>query len=214
MDFQSHPIDTGLLKIGKSSGERAAGVHASDLYGSLYRELNPDRYGRPGEPPPLLLETGLIFETMLEEGFIRRLAANGGEGEQIERPGEFTHRDTWDGYDVTVHYNPDLFIFNGQFRVGEIKATWMSYIPDLTHEKYAKWLTQIKFYCKMQRTRFARLYAFFICGTYKPPTVPLLKAWDLEFSQDELDMEYAMLMWHGVSSGVFPRADSSSKEDK
>jgi hypothetical protein len=41
---------------------------------------------------------------MLEEGFARRFESSGGE--QIIRPGEFTHRDVWDGYDIVVHLQP------------------------------------------------------------------------------------------------------------
>lgn len=209
MIVSPYDVDLSLLKIGQSGSERASGVHASDLYGSLYKELMPDRYGRDGLPPPLLLETGLIFENALEEGFARRFESLGGE--QIIRPGEFTHRDIFDGYEIVVHYNPDLLIYNGVTRLGEIKATWMSDINDLSHDKFAKYLTQIKFYLKMLRLHHARLYVFFVCGNYKPPTVPRFKAWDLEFSQDELDSEYAMLCYHGIHKGLFKLASTEDK---
>jgi hypothetical protein len=201
-----YPLDLDILRIGQSGSERAAGVHASDLYGSLYKELMPERYGRDGLPPPLLLETGLVFENMLEEGFARRFEAAGGE--QIIRPGEFTHRDVWDGYEIVIHFNPDLLIYNGVTRLGEIKATWMSSPPDddLSADKFQKYFTQIKFYLKMLRLLHARLYVFFVCGNYKPPTRPMFKAWDLEFTQDELDMEYAMLCYHGIHKGLFSLA--------
>lgn len=202
MELTKHDLSLDVLRIGKSSGERAVGVHASDIYGSLYKQLDPKRFGRPGDPPPFLLEMGLIFEQMLEEGLKRRFEA-AETHEQIERPGEFHHTDTWDGVPVSVHYNPDLFIYNGVLRVGEIKATWMSDIDDILDPKFDKYFTQIKFYCKMLGTRFARLYVFFVCGNYKPPTVPRLKAWDLEFTEDELDMNYAMLMNHAIYAGIF-----------
>lgn len=219
------PLDPTVLKIGQSSGVRAPGLHASDIYGDYYQDYDPKRYKRrEGDaPPPLLLETGLIFESMLEEGLARRLAADGIPDGTIERPGEFTHRDTVQGVPFDLYYNPDLAIFNGVYRIGEIKATYMSStvstetiasaragdesarekIEAIPFEpKFEKYLSQIMFYGHMQRTPYARLYVWFICGNYKPPTEPHFLAWDLEFTEDEMASEYAMLVNHALAKGL------------
>lgn len=201
MDIQELAVDLRVLGIGQSSGVRAEGLHASDIYGDFYQDHDPKRYKRGGEPPPTLLETGLIFETMLEEGLKRRVVESESAG-TVERPGEFTHEDEVEGRPFKIHYNPDLLIFNGEFRVGEIKATWMSPTDAPYDPKFDKWHTQIKFYCYMLKTRFARLYAFFVNGTWKPQPMPVLQIWDIEYSQDEIDFEYGMMIRHAVSKGM------------
>lgn len=216
-------LDITTVGIGESGGARAPGLHASDIYGSLYQELEPKRYRNDGEPPPpMLLETGLIFETALEEGLARRFATST-TAEQIIRPGEFTHSDTFDGHAFTLAYNPDLHIYNGVgLRVGEIKATWMS--SKIPHEwlesaesrhvhghdiaavfldpKYAKHFCQLKFYMYMQRTTFGRFYYCFIAGDYSRPYRSQLVAFDVEVEQDELDYEYGVLIRHAIGKGL------------
>lgn len=203
MDITPIDVDLAALGIGSSSGVRAEGVHASDIYSDLYQDLEPERYHRDGLPPPTLLETGLIFETLLEEGLKRRLVESGEPGD-IARPGEFTHTDVYQGTPITIHYNPDLFIFNGQFRLGEIKATWMSPKGGITDPKFDKWFTQIKFYCWCVKTRYARLYVFFVNGSWKP-IKPTFLAWDMEFTHDELESNYGMLINHAMSKEMFTR---------
>lgn len=228
MDITELLIDPAVLGIGSSGSTRAEGLHASDLYNDFYADSNPKKYGYLRRDPtnsinPLLVEPGLIFEIMLEEGLQRRLAEAGSHDGSIERPGEFTHRDHFEGHDIEFHYNPDLFIFNGVFRVGEIKATWMH--SKVTHEeyegfkagdqdaaekirdilldpKYDKYLTQMKLYMYCLQTIHGRLYIFFVNGTGKPPFPPQLLAWDIAFTQDELNLNYAMLMRHGMSKGM------------
>jgi len=216
-------INPESLKLGDSGSVRAPGLHASTIYNSLYQDLEPDRY-KPNSPMnPLLLETGIIIETMLEEGLRRRFAQST-SAEQIERPGEFTYEAQWEGLPVSISYNPDLFIYNGVgLRVGEIKGTWLS--SHIRHEwitneetmarhfediqeaiasngKLDKYWCQLQFYQKMINTRYGRLYACFIAGDYTRPFKSQLVAVDVEFSQDELDSNYARCMNHAVLRGM------------
>lgn len=207
-------IDTGVV--------RAPGLHASDLYGSYFKESNPSRYNKGGDgPPPLLLGTGLAFETALESWLAEQFE-KGLTHEQATRPGEFMHSDTFDGYPVKFAYNPDLLIFNGETRLGEIKATWMSskmphewfvspesewaHAEDieilLRDEKYDKYYSQIKLYLKCLNLRLARIYICYIAGDYSRPYKTQLLVRDLEFSQDEIDLEYAALVYHGISKNL------------
>lgn len=211
-------LDFKDLSIGESGSVRAEGLHASTIYGDLYQDLEPDRYRRGSLPPPLLLETGLLFETLFEEGLARRFAS--GKGEQIERPGEFTFHGSFEGHPVHIHYNPDLFIFNGVgLRVGEIKATWLSSrIPHewlvspesrlehtediqaaMLNPKLDKYYCQIKMYSHMLGVRYGRLYVWFIAGDYTRPFSSQLISIDIEFTQDELDMNWAALMYQAVA---------------
>lgn len=214
----SLPNDLAGLKIGDSGSIRAVGLHASDVYSRFYQDFDPKRYKKDGNLPLTLLEIGLAFEVFLEQWLARKVEL-AGQG-QISRPGEFTYETIFADQPVTVHYNPDLLIYNGITRLGEIKATKMaSGVPNewLSEEefpkhaeeisqipydpKYAKYLSQIKMYLRMLGMLHARLYVFYINGR-KWDLVPQLLVWDLEFTQDELDMEWNMLMNHALSCGI------------
>lgn len=64
--------------------------------------------------------------------------------------------------------------------VGNLNTQWM-------------WLTQVKAYCKSLGTRFAILHVLFICGDYSYPISPMLKKWQIEFSQAEIDENWDLL---------------------
>lgn len=215
-------LDLHSLGIGTSSSPRAEGLHASTIYNDLFQDLEPTRYKRDHLPPPLLLETGLVFEQILEEGLRRRFETGQVGAEFIERPGEFSHDDTFDGHPYTIHYNPDLFIYNGCLRVGEIKATWLSshieheWLADeaaqrkyedeirqaiLGNPKLDKYWCQLKFYCWFLKTQYGRLYPLFIAGNYTRPFTTQLIALDVKFSEDDLHQNYMMLMHHALHKG-------------
>ena len=173
------------LDLAVSTLPRSPGLHMSEIYNDLYQDLEPKRYQRGTAPDPLRLEAGLALESILEEGLKRRLA---------QRPGEFR---TPEG----IIFSPDLLISNDHLRLGEIKLTWMS-SRDVPHEqansfppKFDKWFTQVKSYCHALETPWARLYAFFVNGDYKPPS-PELLAWDIEFSKRELGENMSALLNH------------------
>lgn len=189
------PTEHGLEGfVGKSILPRSTDtLHLSEIYGDLFARLEPDRYGRPGGPDPLKLEAGLSFESILEEGLKQRL------GQYAERPGELVSEEG-------IHCSPDLILFNGHPRVGEIKLTWMS-CREMPVEKasnlpykFDKWVVQMKGYCHLIGTPFARLIGFFINGDYRP-TQPKLLAWDLEFSARELKENWDMLVTHARTMG-------------
>jgi hypothetical protein len=56
------------------------------------------------------------------------------------------------------------------------------------------WLAQIKAYCIARNTRFAVLHVLFVCGDYSYPIRPINLCWQLEFTQAELDNNWAMLV--------------------
>lgn len=164
----------------------------SDLYNSLYRELEPDRFGKADDgPDPLKLAAGLAFEAYLER------VLQGGH-EEIQRPGEFTVK----VQKTLLTFSPDLLIFNGTLRVGEIKWTWMSSKGAPEHPKFDKWFTQMKAYCHHLGTRLARLYVYFACGDYTYPLTPQFHVYDTEFTPQELQENWDMLVNHGIAKGL------------
>ena len=178
------PVAHGLDDIvGVSLGPRSPGLHMSDIYGSLFQELEPKRFKKDSAPDPLRFELGLALETVLEKGLIDRWSA--------ERPGEFT---TIEG----ILYTPDAIIFNGSPRLGEIKLTWMS-CKDVPREeaksfppRFDKWLCQIKAYAYHLELSQARLLAYFVNGANRAS--PELLAWDIDFTARELKENWQMLL--------------------
>lgn len=183
------PIDHGLQDlIGKSVGPRSEGLHMSDIYGSLFKELEPKRYDQGGPLPLLRFEAGLALENILEQGLRQRL---------VERPGEFTTKEG-------IIFSPDLILFNGTTRVGEMKLSWLSSreAPRLACNgfppKWDKWVVQMMAYCFNLDTPDARLIGFFINGDYdhKRGLSPELLAWDVQFTPRELKENWDMLLSH------------------
>ena len=222
MKLTPRPTDLTTLKIGTSAGVRAPGLHASDVYNDFYQDAEPTRYKRGSLPAPLLLETGLTIETMLEEGMARRLAASGEPG-SIERPIELTYTGTFKGRKVEFAYNPDLIIYNGVGpRIGEIKATWMSSkIPHawtddpaqflhhasdirdrLTDPKFDKYYSQVKIYDKALQTYLNRFFIWFIAGDYSRPYRSQFVEFDVEFTPREIEEEWDILLRHAISKGL------------
>lgn len=78
--------------------------------------------------------------------------------------------------------------------VHEIKATYKSIKTVGNLEAQFMWLCQMKAYCKGLDTRFAYLHVLFICGDYKFPITPRLEVWAVEFTQEEIDQNWSLLM--------------------
>lgn len=204
-----------------SYGVRGDGRHMSDLYGAYYEQLEPGRYGKSKDqsPPRERWGIGMAFEEMLEEGLAARVF-NTNDKEEVIRPGELeTHHTAqckrseskrtygcgcWCGGGVL--YNPDLFIFNGLTRVGEIKLNSMSAkgVPWKLGETYTgfdakfdKFTCQMKLYCYHAKTPYGRLYSFSVREMVYFNEPGIFRAWDVDFLQHELDEEWSMMLHFG-----------------
>ena len=115
-------------------------------------------------------------------------------GDIIDHPGEMQVDGiymTHDGESVDVIITP-----KGQRHVlviDEVKATYKSIntIGDMSSQWM--WMAQCKAYCKGKGTRFARMHVLFLCGDYKYPITPQLIGWNIEFTQEEIDMNWELL---------------------
>lgn len=219
--------------------ERSKGVHMSDLYNDLFKKLYPKRFDKRdsfGEPVPMPMdkvELGLVFEEMLEAGLKTRLAGDA-------RPGEFvtqhesgciftdTARITPCRCGAGIAYSPDLLIFNGDTKLGEIKLTWYSTKnvpvsktqaeeagrPELENSlerfektRFDKWMSQIMAYLFHLRREgivtslTVKLIVFFVNGNYIPPS-PVPLAWWLTFTERELQENWSALKNHAVAEGM------------
>ena len=78
----------------------------------------------------------------------------------------------------------------------EYKCTWRSSarIANLQEDFWA-WFVQIKAYCYALKCRKARLFVLFVNNDWAPPK-PKPRRFDMEFSERELEMNWAMLVQH------------------
>jgi len=190
----AEPID-----LSKSDLVRSTGLHASAIYGKLYKYLEPERFGKPDEPQEPndeLMFLGSACEDRLEKVLLWN-------GINAHRPGEFVHT-LPDGQEIA--YSPDLMIYNGVIRVGEIKLTSMK-IDDLLDlkgsinnlpPKFDKYLTQMKLYIKWLDLHHGWLGILSIYKPYKPVFVPL----NIEFSDRDLDDNERMCLNYARSEGM------------
>jgi hypothetical protein len=181
----SHNLD---LLAGSGEG-RSTGIHASDIYTSLYQQLEPTRYVKGSKPDDLRMAMGLAWEQYLEALLVRN-------GVKVFRPGELLT-------DEGVAYSPDGLLENRITRLIEYKCTWMSSREDITHPKFGKWITQVQFYLHALQLRHARFYVLYVNGDYtRGAGGPVLKMWDIEFADQELQETHQMLMNHAADEGL------------
>ncbi len=176
----------------KSDLVRSPGVHASDIYGDLYKKLEPKRYDYPPDGNPFLMVLGTAWERHFE--YVLKV-----NGVEVERPDEFMSPEG-------IAYSPDLIIFNGITRVGEIKYTSMS-ADDMPTEvsnnfppKLNKYLTQMKLYAFWLGVTDGWLAVLF---NHKPWD-PQFRMYDIHWEQHELRDNHAMIINHGKAMGLLP----------
>jgi hypothetical protein len=83
-------------------------------------------------------------------------------------------------------------------RVHELKATYKSTntVGETVEElqKQWMWMTQIKGYCNAAGSNHASLHVLFLCGNYKMPIRPVLRVYDLEFTNQELAETWELIV--------------------
>ncbi len=184
-----HKLDLAISPPGRSEG-----LHASDIYGDLFADLDPERYGSwddANDPDKLMMAIGLAWEVHLEKMLIIN-------GELVARPPEQRS-------DEGIYYSPDLIVVNGQDRIGEIKVTWMSSRTDLHDPKFAKYLCQNMLYCHWEQMNLARFYVLYMRGHYKGKQWPEFKIWDVEYTAQELKENHQTCMNQAKSKNMFRR---------
>lgn len=196
--------DPDLLdRLGQSDAPRTRGVlHISDVYKIVMRRLQPRRFDASKPMDLRRVEIGLLFETMLERALAEKFAT--------VRPGELIVPMTCPtcGVDTSVYLSPDgvnPFLIAGE----EYKASFMSSGKGLIGDdgvpllKFEHWFIQMKAYAKWLDTLVFVLRVLFLNGDYKwhkdartgesYPTGPQFRSWRVEFTPEEIDINWQML---------------------
>lgn len=85
-------------------------------------------------------------------------------------------------------------VWGGDLALHEVKLTYKSTKTVGNLETQWMWLAQCKGYCKGLNTRTAYLHVLFVCGDYKYPITPQLKVWKIQFTQEEIDDNWELLI--------------------
>lgn len=170
---------------------RGAGTHASGIIRAIAMEMGILK----GEEEVTLSDTRVIDDELAiirmaiglswEEFYIKNILYAQGV---VKHPGEMKldaiHM-TPDGESVETVKGKTVLVIH------EVKATYKSTNRDISKEWM--WLTQLKCYCKGAKTRHGKLHVLFLCGNYKFPIQPTAKAWNIEFTQKELDDNWNLM---------------------
>lgn len=171
---------------------RGKGLHASDIYGDYYKQLYPKKYNNPKNNDPFVQDLLFAIGLAWEQYFEKVLKAN---GELVDRPGELESEDG-------VKYSPDLLIVNGQDRIGEIKATYMSTNNCVPGKRdFEKYLSQGMLYCFWSNIPRIRYYVLHLHGDWRGKLLDF-KAYDIEFTKRELIDEHRKMMKHAKDEGM------------
>lgn len=192
MVIRPSTIDIDLLA---SDLVRSPGLHASAVFGPLFEELDPKRYVYDGPPNPVSLAMGTAWENHLE-WLLQKNGINAVRPEEHLSP-------------EGIAYSPDLFIFNGVMRCGEIKWTSKSEKGLPTEEtnnldpKYDKYLCQLMLYTYWLRIEYQEEVQGWLSLTLMhKPWQPANRPFDIDFTQAELYDNYRMCMNFAKQRGL------------
>ena len=204
------PVNHGLDLL-KSDLVRSPGLHASTIFGDLFKELEPKRYNRPDPMNPVLMMLGSAFEDRFE----KILKWNGVEAERL---GEFLSPEgVAFSPDLILHdigkKRPEWFPLGPATRVGEMKLTSMSLAVFPTEATNGLPRKADKFDCQM------KLYAnwldlcngWLVVCSIREPWNPVLGIYDILWTERELLENEQMCTSFARQRGLVPREGAASE---
>jgi hypothetical protein len=177
--------------------ERSSGVHVSEIIRSIendvtkpgqrrkFEDLTMDEKRRMGA----YVSGGFAWEEILRRAIVEMYIDS---ATRFISPGELE----CDG----IFGTPD-WLDTDDWVIEEFKCTWRSSRRTRNIEQdFWAWFVQIKAYCHMVQTTTARLRVFFVNGDYRN-SGPQFKQWQIEFTPEELVMNWQMLHQHAQDKG-------------
>ena len=165
---------------------REGGLHLGTITKSLIQSSILARKGKGFTDMELTAEIGLLWERTLSKIMGDKYA---------QRPGQIQKDGIWMAPDGI---GPDP---EGEFPIAieEYKCTWQSSNRSPTDN--FKYMIQVKSYCRAIETPIAVMRIFYIMGDYKG-SGPLYRVARIEFTQDELNRNWAMVLQHKEEMGL------------
>lgn len=173
-------------------------LHLSTITADILIGMDPERYGeKEGGAKWMNFWAGLLFERVLEMAWVDKEME---ERPELIRPGEVTLggiTGTPDAYDTKM------------FRPEEYKFTKKSCRQPITDDKFRHYWWQLKAYAKMVGAHSGALYICHVNGNYSyddkdPESGYIIKPWYDEWTDLELDENWAMLTRHARRRGWLP----------
>lgn len=174
---------------------RSVGLHLSDIIKVIQRRSNPKKYGGGPFVMNERMETGILFESILEQALAKKYSSI--------RPAEIVSPEG-------VAMSPDGIcpIWNAG---EEHKCTWYSSRHGLLNEyglpldNFVGWFIQMMGYAKWLEVNLFILRVLWINGNYNrsgkltdgspdPDAGPRLKPYHITFTDEEIDTNWLMLM--------------------
>lgn len=179
---------------------RTEGLHVSKIYGDLDKVLNAKRYSGSITPEALdhFAMLGFVWERILEETLADITMS--GDPSRYFRPGE----QVLDGVLATPDYADLDFAGDGSNVLGleEWKVSWKSVNAlDNLEKNFWRWIVQMKAYCHILQTTFARLRTLSIVGDWRDDISPKCRVFEFEFTELELAENWSMLTGHAKRKG-------------
>lgn len=182
----------------QAAANRLDGVHVSDITLCARKSW----LARNGRPARYDADTRLLFLTGAGHHAIVQAVAGaaGSFSAEVEIPVRYV------APGVVIHGTVDLLLTELDTPdeiVCEIKTTRSSAAKLIEHSPH--YLEQIACYCVALGATRARLYVLHLMGDYRARRTPILNAWDVEFSPDELARwEHEMVRRYRLITGSEP----------
>ena len=175
---------------------RSPGLHVSHIIKDIMKEVEPERFkDRTGEEMPwALMEMGFVWEEVLSLGLISRYRKS--KETIIYQPGEVMLM-----MDNTPCYmTPDGYHIEDDC-IEEYKFTKSSARREIDEPFFAHWIMQTMAYCKAMDCTVSRFRVMFVNGDYRESRNPIVRVWNVTFTERELKENWEMLTNHARSKG-------------
>jgi hypothetical protein len=164
------------------------GLHVSRIISDMLQTIDPKRYEKDKPLPAVKLTGGVAFERELEK-ILTKSIPGGFRPDPIQVDG--------------IWMSPDN-VATDPWRVREFKLSWYSLKtkPCPFHDVYWPWRTQIMAYLKGIEGNIGELWGYFVNGDYPvgAPS-PQLKGFVIDFSDQEIEENWGMLVNHAKHRG-------------
>lgn len=199
LDTAAYPLTLGYGD--QTPEQRWPGLHVSDIYKRLLEQADPKRFAKAITPDTeIRMELGILVERAIEREMRAKYATT--------RPGQIVSPEG-------VVMSPDG-VDPIRLAGEEYKATAMSSRPlpgcltpytdeyGMPRDKFLHWFIQMKAYAKHLEVLTFVLAVLHLYGDYSRPFKPAIVVAEIQFTPDELEENWSMLIAFARREGMLP----------